>query len=165
MIAITFCELGKEIAVAMDRHLIACCALAAAYMIAAQPAFAANELQPGLWQDTKTGEANGKPLPPKVTTSCVTPEDSKDPVKMLQAEMKKDTQQCNKLDVKQNGNVIIFDMKCGDPKEGAIDMTMTYTVHSPQHSSSVGKTTMTIMGQKMTSTLITDGKWIAAKCK
>jgi hypothetical protein len=135
-------------------------------MFTASPVRAANELQPGLWQDTESGEANGKPIPPKVTTSCVTPEDARDPAKMLQAEMTKGAdQKCSKLNVKENGNVILFEMKCGDPKEGAIDLTMTYTVHTPQHASSVGKTILTIMGQTMTSTTISDGKWIAAKCK
>jgi hypothetical protein len=46
-----------------------------------------------------------------------------------------------------------------------IEMTLTYTVHSPQHSSSIGKTTMTIVGRKLTSTTVSDGKWIAEKCK
>jgi hypothetical protein len=139
--------------------------LAGVCTLAAAPAHAANELQPGLWQDTESGEANGKPIPPKVTTSCVTPEDARDPVKMLQDEMKKEAQECSKTNIKQNGNVILFEMKCGDPKQMEIEMTLTYTVHSPQHSSSIGKTTMTIVGRKLTSTTVSDGKWIAEKCK
>ena len=30
---------------------------------------------------------------------------------------------CKMSDVKQSGNVVSFVMKCGDPKEGSIDMT------------------------------------------
>ena len=70
---------------------------------------------------------------------------------MMQAEMQKNAQQCSKISVQEYGNVILFEMKCGDPKQGAIEMTLTYTLHSPQHASSVAKTTMTIMGQKLTS--------------
>ena len=56
-------------------------------------------------------------------------------------------------------------MSCGDPKQGAIELTMTYTVHSPQHTSSVTKSTMSMMGQKIVSNLTTESKWLAAACK
>jgi len=140
-------------------------AIACVCLIAAHPAQAANEIQSGLWQDTETGDVNGKPNPPKVTADCVKPEDAKDPVKMIQASFKDQAQQCKKLSVTQNGNVILFEMQCGDPKQGSIEMTMTYTVHSPQHTSSAAKSTMSIMGQKTVSTLTTDSKWLAATCK
>ena len=142
-------------------------AIVAGCLCLAHPAHAANEIQPGLWQDTETTEVNGKKDAPKVTTDCVTPEDAKDPVKMIQASMKDQAQaqQCSKLDVRANGNVILFEMKCGDPKQGAIEMAMTYTVHSPQSTSSVAKSTMTIMGQKTVSNLVTESKWLAAACK
>jgi hypothetical protein len=131
----------------------------------ANPARAANEIQPGLWQDTETGDVNGKQTPPKVSTDCVKPEDAKDPAKMIQASMKDQAQQCSKFNVRETGNVILFEMQCGDPKQGAIDMTMTYTVHSPQHTSSTGRSTMTMLGQKTVSTLTTESKWLAAACK
>jgi len=128
------------------------------------PARAANEIQPGAWQDTEISSVNGKAEPQKVSTDCVKPEDAKDPVKMIQASFKDQAQQCKKLNVKENGNVILFEMQCGDPKQGSIDMTMTYTVHSPQHTSSTTTSTMTIMGQKTVSTLTTESKWLAAAC-
>ncbi len=127
------------------------------------------EVQPGLWQDTETGETNGKKDPPKVTTDCIKPEDAKDIVKNAQAQMKESmkdqAQQCSKLNIQENGNAVLFEMKCGDPKQGAIDMIMTLTVHSPQHTSTIGKSTMTFMGQKMVSTMTTDSKWVAKDCK
>jgi hypothetical protein len=134
-------------------------------ILAAHPARAANEIQTGLWQDTESSDVNGKPSPPKVSTDCVTPDQALDPVMMIKTEMQKEAQQCSKLDVRANGNVTLFEMKCGDPKQGSIEMTMTYSVHSPQHTSSVGKSTMTIMGQKTVSTINTDSKWIAVACK
>jgi hypothetical protein len=36
-----------------------------------------------MWQDTETGEENGKPAKPEVTSDCMTPEEAKDPVKAL----------------------------------------------------------------------------------
>ncbi len=131
------------------------------------PARAANEIQPGLWQDPETTETDGKAEPAKVSTDCVKPEDARDPVKMIQDSMKDQSQaqQCSKLDVRANGNVILFEMKCGDPKQGAIEMTMTYTVHSPQRTSSVGTSTMTMMGKKIVAKMKTESKWLAAACK
>ncbi|HVV62194.1 MAG TPA: DUF3617 domain-containing protein [Pseudolabrys sp.] len=122
------------------------------------------DLQPGLWQDTETGEVNGKPMPPKVSTDCMTPEEAKDPVKQAQAALKDQQEQCSKADVRQNGNVITFEMKCGDPKQAQIDMTVAFTILTPQHTTSVAKSTMKFGGQTMTSNIATDSKWIGA-CK
>jgi hypothetical protein len=135
---------------------------------AASPAHAL-DIQPGLWQDTETGEANGKPMPRKVSTNCVTPTDAKEIVKRAQAElqkaMKDQAQKCSKLDIRQAGNVITFEMKCGDPKQGSIDATTVITIQSPQHTTNVAKSTINFIGQKMVSTITTDSKWIAAECK
>jgi hypothetical protein len=122
------------------------------------------DLQPGLWQDTETGEVNGKPMPPKVSTDCMTPEEAKDPVKSAQAALKEQQAECSKADVKQNGNLITFEMKCGNPQQGSIDITVAYTILSPQHTTSVAKSTMNFGGQKMTSNITTDSKWVGA-CK
>jgi hypothetical protein len=144
-------------------------ALLAGLCLFALPVRAANDIQPGLWQDTETGEVNSKAMPPKVSTDCVTPADAKDIVKRAQAEMqasmKDQAQQCSKLDIRQNGDVVTFEMKCGDPKQGSIDVAMVMTILSPQHTTSVTKTTMNFMGQKMASNLTTDSKWIGATCK
>jgi hypothetical protein len=127
------------------------------------------DIQPGLWQDTETGEVNGKAVPPKTSTDCVSPQDATDIVKRaqteMQASMKEQAQQCSKLDVRQNGNVITFEMKCGDPKQGSIEAAMVMTIQSQQHTTSVTKTTMNFMGQKMVSNHTTDSKWVAAACK
>ena len=127
------------------------------------------DIQPGLWQDTETGEVNGKPTPPKVTTDCVTPAEAKDIVQRAQAELQKSmkemAQKCSKLDIRQSGNVITFEMKCGDAKQGSIDSTTVITIESPQHTTNVAKSTINFVGQKMVSTITTDSKWIAAECK
>ena len=39
------------------------------FLIARRPR---GELDPGLWQDTETGEEDGKPVEPDVTTDCMT---------------------------------------------------------------------------------------------
>jgi Protein of unknown function (DUF3617) len=135
---------------------------------AASPARAL-DIQPGLWQDTETGEANGKPLPRKVTTDCVTPAEAKDVVNRAQAELKKSmkgqAQKCEKLDIRQNGNVITFEMKCGDAKQGAIDATTVITIHSPRHTTNVARSRIDFMGQKVEANITTDSRWIAAECK
>ena len=55
----------------------------AASLLAANPARAVIELDPGMWQDTETGDENGQPSKPEVTSDCMTPEEAKDPVKSL----------------------------------------------------------------------------------
>ena len=132
-------------------------------LLCALPAYAANEIEPGLWQDSETSDVNGKPVPPKVSTNCVTPQDARDLVQMIKEGMKDQAHQCAKFNVQTNA--ILFEMACGDPKQGAIDMTMTYTVHSAQNTTSVTKSTMPMMGQKIVTNLATESKWLAAACK
>jgi hypothetical protein len=144
------------------------CSVLLALFAAVSPALAL-DIQPGLWQDTETGEMNGKPVPPKVSTDCVSPEDAKDIAKRAQDELQKSMQeqkqQCSKLSVKESGNTILFEMKCGDPKQGSIDVTTVITIQSQQHTTNVTKSAMSFMGQTMVSNLTTDSKWVAATCK
>ncbi len=139
-------------------------------VLLAGPAYAL-DVQPGLWQDSETAEINGKVYPPEVTTDCIKPEDAKDIVKAALAHKKESMmndrpQECSKFDFKQNGNVMLFEMKCRDPKQGAIgvSMTMTMTVNSPQSTSSVVKSTMSVGGQTMVTSAKTESKWISASC-
>ncbi len=60
-------------------------------------------------QDTEISSVNGKAEPPRVSTDCVKPEDAKDPAQMIQASFKDQAQQCKKLNVKETGNVILFE--------------------------------------------------------
>ncbi len=144
------------------------CSVLLALFAAVSPALAL-DIQPGLWQDTEMGEVNGKPLPPKVSTDCVSAADAKDIAKRAQDELQKSMQeqkqQCSKLGVKESGNTILFEMKCGDPKQGSIDVTTVITIQSPQHTTNVTKSAMSFMGQTMVSNMTTDSKWVAAACK
>ncbi len=148
----------------------ACAFFICASPLAISPAHAL-DVEPGLWQDTETGEVNGKAMPPKVSTDCVSPQDAKDIGKRAQQELQtsmkeqKQKQQCSKLSVKESGNTILFEMKCGDPKQGALDVTSVITIQSPQHTTNVTKSAMSFMGQTMVSNMTTDSKWVAAACK
>ena len=112
---------------------------------------------------------NGKPIPRKVSTNCVTPAQAKDVIKRAQAELQKSmqgqTQKCSKLDIRQDGNVITFEMKCGDAKQGSVEATTVITIESPRHTTNVAKASINFMGQKTVSNTTTDSKWIAAECK
>ncbi len=148
---------------------IACIGLSA--WLSALPAYAANEIQPGLWQHAEAADINGTVYPPEIMTGCIKPEEAKEIVKSAQAQMKasimKDQpQECSKLDIKQSDNVILFEMKCKDPKQGAIEvsMTMTLTVNSPQSTTKLAKSTMRVGGQTIVSSAKTDSKWISASC-
>ena len=122
------------------------------------------ELTPGNWQDTETGTEDGKPVPPEVSTDCMTPEEAKDPVKVLTAMKDQASGQCEKLEVKQTGNTVSFDMKCGDPRQMSMDMQATYTFISPKHYSGTLKSTVIFAGKKTTADKKVDSIWVGA-CK
>ncbi len=126
--------------------------------LAAPPARAAIELQPGLWQDTETGEENGKPIKPEVTTSCMTPEEAKNPEKSMAAP-KDDKDQCKSYDVKRTGDVLTFSMLCG-AKEFSIDIAVRINILNPQHYTGVLKSTVNFGQQKIVSNKALDSKRI-----
>jgi hypothetical protein len=136
---------------------------AACLCLLATPAFAAIELDPGLWQHTETGEEDGKPAKPEVTSECMSPEEAKDPVKSL-AVMKDSGGQCDKLDIKEAGNFVSVVMLCGDPKEMQIDPVGTYTFLDRRHYAGTMKSTIALGGKKSTADKTVDSKWIGP-CK
>ena len=135
-------------------------------LVAAAPARAAIELEPGMWQDTETGMENGKPAKPEVTTDCMTAEDAKDPVKALAKMQAEGAGQCEKLEVKPSGNVITLNMKCGDAKQGMLmELSGTFTFVDRKHYTTSMKSTIAMGGQTMTSDKQVESKWVAAECK
>ena len=146
----------------MTRLRTSIAALAALYLLAA-PAYAAIELEPGMWQDTETGTEDGKPLKPDVSTDCMTPEEAKDPLKGLAA-MSDIGEQCKTKDVKQSGNTVTLVVQCGGPNRMSADMTTTYTFVDRKHYTGTIKSTVTMAGKQITFDKKVDSKWIGA-CK
>jgi hypothetical protein len=132
-------------------------------LLAAHPARAAIELDPGMWQDTETGEEDGKPVKPEVTSDCMTPEEAKDPVKSLSV-MKDTGGQCKKLEIKEKGNVVSVEMQCGDPKEMEINLTGTYTFLDRWNYTGTMNSTIILAGKKTTASKQVDSKWVGP-CK
>lgn len=130
--------------------------------LAACPAFAI-ELTPGNWQDTETGEEDGKAVAPQVTTDCMSEEEARDPVKVLTA-MKGQAGECSKFDVKQSGNSVSFVMQCGDPKQMFMDMQGTYTFLNSKRYTGTLKSTVILAGKKTTADKKVDSVWLGA-CK
>ena len=125
---------------------------------------AALEIEPGEWQSRETSAVDGKPSPPEVSTDCVTPEDARDPLKALSAMQGETGGKCQLFDVKQAANLVSFVMKCGDPQEGSIEMTATFSFENSRHYTGALTSVMAMAGQKTTSTMSVDAKWIGA-CK
>lgn len=138
---------------------------AASLIPLASPAFAAIELDPGQWQDTETGEEDGKPVKPEVTSDCMSPEEAKDPVKQL-AGMKDAgaAGQCEKLDVKENGNTVSIVMLCGNAKEFQFDIAASYTFHNRRSYTGTMKSAVTMAGKTTTSNKTVVSKWLGP-CK
>lgn len=126
-------------------------------------AHAAISLTPGNWQDTETGSEDGNPVAPQVTQDCMTAEEAADPVKVLTA-MKAGAKKCEKLEVQQNGNVVIFTMRCGDPKQMSFDIEASYTFINPKHYAGTLKTTVIVSGKKTTADKKVDSVWLG-QCK
>jgi hypothetical protein len=137
----------------------------AAFCLFAPPAYAAIQLDPGEWQDTETGSENGQPATPEVTTSCLKAEDAKDTVKALT--QLKDTagQQCKTINVKENGNVLSFDMECGEAKTMLIAVSMNITFLNARHYTGTLKSNVTYAGKTIATDKQLDSKWISATCK
>jgi hypothetical protein len=144
------------------KYLVALCVVF--FSLNSYPARAAVELEPGEWQDTETGTENGQPAKAEVTTSCMTPEDAKDPVKALMAERAQQAGQCKTFDVKPNGNTVTFTMQCSDPKQMSFDIAGTMTFLDRKNYTGMMKSTVIFAGQKMTSDKKIDSKWLGP-CK
>ena len=134
-------------------------AFALLFLLAGKPVCAAIQLEPGNWQDTETGTEDGKPVPPQITKDCMSPEEAADPVKVLTA-MKDQAGQCRKLEVKQVGNTINFEMQCGDPRQMSFDIAATYTFHGPKHYSGTLKSVVMLAGKKTSADKKVDSIWI-----
>jgi hypothetical protein len=137
--------------------------VAAAVTLLTVPARAAHELEPGLWQDTETALEGGKPGKPEVSKTCLSADEARDPVKTIL----KDTegQKCDALNVKENGNVVTVEMKCGDPKQMRIEIDMTVNFVDARHYSGTMKSLVVFGGRKVASVKTIESKWIAAACQ
>jgi hypothetical protein len=149
----------------VSRALLVAVPLTVGLLLAPAARAAAIELEPGMWQDTETGMENGKPAKPEVTTDCMTPEDAKDPMQSLAKMQAEGAGQCKTLDVKQNGNVVSLIMKCGDDKQGGMELSGTFTFIDRKHYTASMKSTISFGGQKMTADKQIESKWISATCK
>jgi hypothetical protein len=137
----------------------------AALCVLAWPARAAIQLEPGEWQDTETGTENGQLAKTAVTTECMTAQDAKDPVKALTKLKDTAGQQCKTMNVRESGNMLSFDMECGDAKTMLIAVSMTMTFLNSRHYTGAVKSNITFAGKKMTTDKQIDSKWMSATCK
>jgi hypothetical protein len=122
------------------------------------------ELRPGSWQETETGTEDGKPVPAKTETSCMTPEEAKNPLKGLSPE-KEMKGQCRSYDVKLTATGLSFRMDCGDPRQFAMNVVAAYTFVSPTQYTGTVKMAMSMMGKKSTMDKKIEGRWLSAQCK
>lgn len=138
----------------MNTFYLAAAVVAAAVALAA-PARAAIELSPGEWQVTETGTENGQPVAPEVEKECMSANEARDAMNVVNEMKKQMTEQggaqCQALDMKQNGNTITFVMKCGDPRQFSFDMAGSYTFVSATRYTGTLKSDVRVMGQRTTS--------------
>jgi len=121
------------------------------------------QLEPGLWQDVETGKDNGKTTKPEVHTTCMSPEEARDPVKTILKDS--EGQKCDKYDVKENGNTVTAEIRCGDPKEMRMEIDMTINFASTKHYYGTMKSLVIFKGIKSTSEATINSTWLSASCK
>jgi len=91
---------------------------------------AATELQPGLWQETETGEENGQKKI-ETTTRCMTADEAKEPAKavVFDEDLRKN---CKALSYKRIGDKMTFRLECGAELFN-VAMDADFTIDTPQH--------------------------------
>lgn len=121
------------------------------------------ELEPGLWQDTETGTENGQPVKGEVSTTCLSAEEAKNPIKAILKDAEGKT--CEKLEAKENGSVVTVVMRCGDVKDMRIEIDMVLNFQSKRAYSGKTKSLVLFANQKMTTDKTIESKWMSATCK
>jgi hypothetical protein len=125
---------------------------------------AAFELRPGTWEEVETGTEDGKPVPARTETNCMTPEEAKDPLKGLSPD--KDMKgHCRTFDLKRSATGFSMRMECGDPRQFSMSIAAAYTFVSPTRYTGTFKTATSMMGKTSTSDKKVDARWLSAHCK
>jgi hypothetical protein len=148
----------------VSRSICAFAVIPGVILMAAPPARAEIQLEPGLWQDTEVTVTDGRPGKPEVNTTCLSAEEARDPVKTMMKET--EGQRCDTRNVRQNGNTVIVEMKCADPEE-KMSMSLDMTIHvlDRRHYTGTIKSLIVFKGQKIPAEGTVDSKWIASVCK
>lgn len=131
-------------------------------LVAALPARAV-QLEPGLWQDTETGNDSGTTTKPEVHTSCLSPEEARDPVKTILKDSEGQT--CDRYEVKEDGDTVTVEIKCGDPKDTRMELDMTVKFVTTKHYYGTMKSRVVFKGVESKSEGRIDSVWLASSCK
>ena len=139
-----------------NSHTATCVFILSVSALAASPATAAEKMQPGLWKMKMTRDVGGQAAPAQEVTQCIKPDQVMQPETMSPGQQK--TPNCKMLDLKTEGNKTSFRTVCSGPRE--IEMVSTITYLSPQHYTSVMRTTGTSGGRPINSTMTIDAQRI-----
>ncbi len=122
---------------------------AAGCLLAALPARAEIQLQPGLWQETETGSENDQPAKVETSTRCMTADEAKQPSNAIVFD-KVVRQHCKVLELTRTGDDLAFRMQCGT--DGfAVAIGANFTIHTPQHYSGTIKASLRLGTFRLTA--------------
>jgi hypothetical protein len=126
----------------------------------------AMELEPGTWKEIETGTEDGKPVAASTNTTCMTPDEAKDPLKGLSPEryLSELRGHCKTHDVKVTDKSLAMRVECGDPQKLQIRFTVDYTFNSPRSYSGTVKSAVTISGKSTTTDKKVEGRWTSGIC-
>src|SRR5665647_576087 len=126
-------------------------------VMAGLPAIAA-EMQPGLWEVTSKSERDGVVKTRPTKTQCITPEKAKEAGSRTSIElnMSRGSETCKIVDSKKTDNGMTWRMQCAGPIPA--EQTGSSVFDSPQHYTTVTKTTATAARKTLTSTMTAEGR-------
>ena len=124
------------------------------------------EFEPGTWKVIETGTQDGKPVAAETNTTCMTPDEAKDPLKGLSPEKGVGDLRghCKTLDVKKTDTSLSMRLECGDPQKLQIKFTVDYTFNGPRSYSGTVKSAVIMSGKSATTDKKIEGRWVSGIC-
>ncbi len=119
----------------------------------------ADGIQPGLWRITTQVLMNGAPMPPQVSTRCLTPEQAGDPGQTFSPQFGGVNTDCERKDYQASGEKLSWRLQC----RGQFDMDVAaeFVFDNARHYSAMIATKGSMAGQvMMSSTSMLEGEHI-----
>ncbi len=134
------------------------CAFAAALVLAAGVALAADAPQPGQWEIASKTERNGVVKTRPLRTICMTPEKARDFGARLQRDLITATGTCKSIEPRKTDTGMSWSIQCAP--EMPLRATASYAFDGPQHYVATVKSETSFAGKTLVSTLTIEGRRI-----
>lgn len=133
---------------------------ATAFLVMAAVPAVAVEMQPGLWEVSSKSERDGVVTTRPTKTQCITPEKAKEASGRTSIEfsISRGSETCKIVDSQKTDKGMNWRMQCAGPIPA--EQTGSSLFDSPQHYTTITKTTATAARKTLTSTMTVEGRRI-----